>query len=255
METVAPFYHLLASPNIESMKDAVDKGAVAGVSGIGSLDYAMTRYLFKRAGLDPDKIKYVQAGTPGQRTAALEAGRVQLAISAYPRNTPCSAVARCARSPRCRTTRRISPWKCSGARKSTSPGMRRPCVASSPPWTTPRYGYAPRPTRRLPSREFIGLNYPEGPEDVKEALREVALPDGGRAQGEPDRIAVGYRAARGGRARTRHPQSGNAAARWWSSSSTCAMSNSGAAVSAGRCSVRPAWWFPRPLATRRFSWR
>ena len=58
------------------MQDAVAKGATAGVSSIGSLDYVMTRYLFKRAGLDPDKIKYVQAGTPGQRTAALEAGRV-----------------------------------------------------------------------------------------------------------------------------------------------------------------------------------
>src|SRR5262245_23747383 len=28
VETVAPFYHLLANPNIGSMKDAVDKGAV-----------------------------------------------------------------------------------------------------------------------------------------------------------------------------------------------------------------------------------
>ncbi len=84
VETGAAFYHLLASPEIASLQDAVNKGASAAVSGIGSLDYVVTRYLFKRANLDPNKIKYVQAGNPGQRTAALEAGRVQLALSAVP---------------------------------------------------------------------------------------------------------------------------------------------------------------------------
>lgn len=84
VETGAAFYHLLGTPDMTSLKDAVDKGASAAVSGIGSLDYVVTRYLVKRAGLDPNKLKYVQAGNPGQRSAALEAGRVQLALSAVP---------------------------------------------------------------------------------------------------------------------------------------------------------------------------
>jgi NitT/TauT family transport system substrate-binding protein len=176
VETVAPFYHLLASPNIESMRDAVDKGAVAGVSGIGSLDYTMTRYLFKRAGLDPDKIKYVQAGTPGQRTAALEAGRVQLAISAVPEKY---AVLR---RGKVREIAKMADYSKNFALEvfwgkedyiaGNAEAVRRFLAAMDDTALWIRNS----PDAPAALARFIGLNYPEGPDDVKEALREVSYP-------------------------------------------------------------------------------
>lgn len=176
VETVAPFYYLLSSPSITSMQDAVAKGASAGVSSIGSLDYTMTRYLFKRAGLDPDKIKYVQAGTPGQRTAALEADRVQLAISVVPEKY---AVLR---RGKVREIAKMSDyskdfalevfWGTNDYIASNGEAIRRFLAAmdDAAMWirTSPD---APAALAR-----FIGFTYPEGPDDVKQALKEVNYP-------------------------------------------------------------------------------
>ncbi len=176
VETVAPFYYLLASPNIESMQDAISKGATAGVSSIGSLDYAMTRYLFKRAGLDPDKIKYVQAGTPGQRTAALEAGRVQLAISVVPEKY---AVLR---RGKVREIAKMSDyakdfalevfWGKEDYIARNNEAVRRFLAAMDD--TAQWIRTSPEAPAAL--AKFIGFTYPEGPDDVKEALREVHYP-------------------------------------------------------------------------------
>jgi ABC-type nitrate/sulfonate/bicarbonate transport system substrate-binding protein len=176
VETVAPFYYLLASPDIASMQDAVNKGATAGVSGIGSLDYTMTRYLFKRAGLDPDKIKYVQAGTPGQRTAALEAGRVQLAISVVPEKY---AVLR---RGKLREIAKMSDysknfvletfWGREDYIAGNSEAVRRFLAAMDD--TAQWIRTSPEAPAVL--AKFIGFTFPEGPDDVKEALREVYYP-------------------------------------------------------------------------------
>lgn len=176
VETVAPFYYLLASPNIESMQDAIAKGATAGVSSIGSLDYVMTRYLFKRAGLDPDKVKYVQAGTPGQRTAALEAGRVQLAISVVPEKY---AVLR---RGKVREIAKMSDYSKNFALEvfwakeeflaNNQEAVRRFLTAMDA--TAEWIRTSPEAASAL--AKFIGFNYPEGPDDVKEALKEVDYP-------------------------------------------------------------------------------
>jgi NitT/TauT family transport system substrate-binding protein len=176
VETVAPFYYLLASPNIASMQDAVDKGAAAGVSSVGSLDYTMTRYLFKRAGLDPDKIKYVQAGTPGQRTAALEAGRIQLAISAVPEKY---AVLRRGKVHEIAKMSDYSQnfaletfWGTEDYLANNGEAVRRFLAAmdDTAQWI--------RTSPEAPSvlAKFIGFSYAEGPDDVKEALKEVHYP-------------------------------------------------------------------------------
>jgi NitT/TauT family transport system substrate-binding protein len=176
VETVAPFYYLLASPNIASMQDAVDKGAAAGVSSVGSLDYTMTRYLFKRAGLDPDKIKYVQAGTPGQRTAALEAGRIQLAISAVPEKY---AVLRRGKVHEIAKMSDYSQnfaletfWGTEDYLANNGEAVRRFLTAmdDTAQWI--------RTSPEAPSvlAKFIGFSYAEGPDDVKEALKEVHYP-------------------------------------------------------------------------------
>ena len=176
VETVAPFYYLLASPNIASMQDAVDKGAAAGVSSVGSLDYTMTRYLFKRAGLDPDKIKYVQAGTPGQRTAALEAGRIQLAISAVPEKY---AVLRRGKVHEIAKMSDYSQnfaletfWGMEDYLANNGEAVRRFLAAMDD--TAQWIRTSPEAPAIL--AKFIGFSYAEGPDDVKEALKEVHYP-------------------------------------------------------------------------------
>lgn len=176
IETVAPFYYLLASPEIGTMQDAINKGATAGVSGIGSLDYTITRYLFKHAGLDPDKIKYVQAGTPAQRTAALEAGRVQLALSVVPEKY---AVLRRGK------VREIAKMSDYAKNFALEVFWGREDYIANNPEAVHRFLAAMDDTaqwiRTSPEApaalaSFIGFTYPEGPADVKEALREVYYP-------------------------------------------------------------------------------
>jgi NitT/TauT family transport system substrate-binding protein len=191
VETVAPFYYLLASPDIKSMQDAVAKSATAGVSGIGSLDYAMTRYLFKRAGLDPDKIKYVQAGTPGQRTAALEAGRLQLAISVVPEKY---AVLRRGKVHEIAKMEDYSKdfaletfWAKDDYLASNGEAVRRFLAAMDD--TAQWIRTSPDDPAVL--AKFIGFTYPEAPADVKEALREVHYPTVAEHKAKLDALLVG----------------------------------------------------------------
>ncbi len=176
VETVAPFYYLLASPNINSMQEAVAHGVTAGVSGIGTLDYALTRYLFKRAGLDPDKIKYVQAGTPGQRTAALEAGRIQLAISAVPekyvvlRRGRVHEIAKM--SDYAKDLALETFWGREDYLANNNEVVTRFLAAMDD--TANWIRTSPEAPEAL--AKFIGVTYPEGPADVKEALREIRYP-------------------------------------------------------------------------------
>lgn len=176
VETVAPYYYLLASPNIKSMQDAIDQNASAGVSGIGTLDYAMTRYLFKKAGLNPDKLKYIQAGTPGQRTAALESSRVQVAISSVPEKY---AVLRRGKVHQIAKMSDYSKnfglevlWSTNDYIANNGEAIRRFLAAmdDAAEWirTSPE---APAFLAR-----FIGFTYPEGQADVKEALKEIRYP-------------------------------------------------------------------------------
>jgi ABC-type nitrate/sulfonate/bicarbonate transport system substrate-binding protein len=176
IDTTAPFYYLLASPDIASLQDAAAKGATAGVSGIGSLDYVITRYLVKRAGVDPDKIKYVQAGTPVQRTAALEAGRLQLAVSVVPEIYPVL------RRGKVKVVSKMSDyakdfaletvWAKEDYIASHGEAVRRFLAAmdDAADWirTSPE---APAALAK-----FIGLSYPEAQADVKRALEEIRYP-------------------------------------------------------------------------------
>jgi NitT/TauT family transport system substrate-binding protein len=191
IETVAPFYYLLASPNIQSQQDAVSKGASAGVSGIGSLDYTMTRYLFKKAGLDPDKIKYVQAGTPAQRTAALEAGRVQLAISVVPEKYEVL------RRGKVHEIAKMSDYSKNFALEvfwgqeeyitNNGEAIRRFLAAMDD--TAEWIRTSPEAPAVL--AKFIGFTFAEGPADVKEALKEVHYPTVAEHKAQLQELLVG----------------------------------------------------------------
>lgn len=191
VETAAPFYYLLASPEIESVKDAVARGAVAGVSGIGSLDYAITRYLVRRAGFDPEKLKYVQAGTPAQRTAALEAGRVQLALSAIPEKY---AVLR---RGKVREVARMSDYSKNFALEvfwakeeylAANPDVVRRFLAAM---DDTALWIRTSPDAPAALAKFIGLTNPEAAADVKEALREVYYPTVAEHRAKLDELLAG----------------------------------------------------------------
>lgn len=80
----SPAYYLMAAKGITSLQDAVDKGAITGVSGLGSLDYHVIRWMVAKQGYDPDKLKFVAAGPPGTRAKALLAGRLGLTAALPP---------------------------------------------------------------------------------------------------------------------------------------------------------------------------
>jgi ABC-type nitrate/sulfonate/bicarbonate transport system substrate-binding protein len=191
VETVAPFYYMLASPNISSMQDAVAKSATAGVSSIGSLDYTMTRYLFKRAGLDPDKVKYVQAGTPGQRTAALEADRIQLAISAVPekyavlRRGKVHEIAKM--SDYSKNFALEAFWGTEDYIAKNGAVIRRFLAAMDD--TAQWIRTSPEAPAAL--AKFIGFTFADGSADVKEALKEVHYPTVAEHKAKLDDLLTG----------------------------------------------------------------
>ena len=191
VETVAPFYYLLAGPGIDSLKDAAGKGYAVGVSSIGSLDYAMTRYLLKRSGIDPDQIKYVQAGTPGQRTAALEAGRIQLAISVVPEMYPVL------RRGKVKVVARMSDyakdfaletfWAKEDYLAQNTEAVKRFLAAMDD--TAEWIRTSPDAPEVL--AKFIGLGDPEAAADVKKALEEVRYPTVAEHKASRDDLIMG----------------------------------------------------------------
>lgn len=80
----SPAYYLMAAKGTKSIAEAVNKGAITGVSGLGSLDYHVIRWMVTNQGLDPNKLKFVSAGPPGTRARALLAGRLDLTAALPP---------------------------------------------------------------------------------------------------------------------------------------------------------------------------
>lgn len=79
-----PFY-FYAIPSVKTLADA--KGKRFGISRFGSSTDALTRFVLKAHGLDPDKdVKIIQGGNSSARLAAMEAGQVDAGPFAMPFN-------------------------------------------------------------------------------------------------------------------------------------------------------------------------
>ena len=55
-------------------------GKNIGVSGVGAISYHIPRIVLERNGIDPDKMKYVAAGTAADRFRALVAGKIDATV-------------------------------------------------------------------------------------------------------------------------------------------------------------------------------
>ena len=74
-----------AQPKFKSIAEA--KGARFGVSRYGSLTDSTTRYIIRKAGLDPEKdVSILQIGTGATMLAALESGQLDVGILEIPYN-------------------------------------------------------------------------------------------------------------------------------------------------------------------------
>ena len=190
------------------MQDAISKGATAGVSSVGSLDYAMTRYLFKRAGLDPTRsstsrpVRQVNAprrsrpaacSLPSvsvpEKYAVLRRGKVQeiAKMSDYAKDFALEVF-----------------WGKEDYIARNNEAVRRFLAAMDD--TAQWIRTSPEAPAAL--AKFIGFTYPEGPDDVKEALSEVHYPTVAEHKARLKESAQRCRPARGRRARAQNTQGG-----------------------------------------------
>jgi ABC-type nitrate/sulfonate/bicarbonate transport system substrate-binding protein len=72
-------YHLVARKETANTVQAL-AGRNVGIAGVGGAAYFMTRMVLSRSGLDPDKVKYVVAGSPADRFKALITGKIDAAL-------------------------------------------------------------------------------------------------------------------------------------------------------------------------------
>jgi NitT/TauT family transport system substrate-binding protein len=72
-------YHFVARKEAGTTLQAL-VGKTVAVSGIGAISYHIPRIVLERSGVDPEKLKYVVAGSPSDRFKALLSGRVDSTV-------------------------------------------------------------------------------------------------------------------------------------------------------------------------------
>lgn len=72
-------YHFVARKEAGATLQALVGKSVA-VSGIGAISYHIPRIVLERSGVDPEKLKYIVAGSPSDRFKALLSGRVDATV-------------------------------------------------------------------------------------------------------------------------------------------------------------------------------
>jgi NitT/TauT family transport system substrate-binding protein len=78
-----PFY-VVAEPSIKSLSDLGNKRV--GVDRIGSLQHLVTRLLFKKKGVDPEKVIFTQTGSVSNTVTSLGQGAISAALLSGPHN-------------------------------------------------------------------------------------------------------------------------------------------------------------------------
>jgi NitT/TauT family transport system substrate-binding protein len=76
-----PFY-LIAQPQIKNINELL--GKKVGLSRLGTSPYYASRRIFKKFGVDPDKITYIQAGSNMNRVLALTNGSLDASMLSLP---------------------------------------------------------------------------------------------------------------------------------------------------------------------------
>jgi NitT/TauT family transport system substrate-binding protein len=79
-----PLFYIVAEPGIKRIQDLV--GKKVAVDTIGALQYIAAKAMFKKKGVNPEQISYIQTGSVSNSMAALGSGAVNGALLSIPNN-------------------------------------------------------------------------------------------------------------------------------------------------------------------------
>jgi NitT/TauT family transport system substrate-binding protein len=79
-----PLFYIVAEPGIKRIQDLV--GKKVAVDSIGALQYIAAKAMFKKKGVNPEQISYIQTGSVSNSMAALASGAVNGALLSIPNN-------------------------------------------------------------------------------------------------------------------------------------------------------------------------
>ncbi|MGE5304291.1 MAG: ABC transporter substrate-binding protein [Alphaproteobacteria bacterium] len=79
-----PLFYIVAEPGIKRIQDLV--GKKVAVDSIGALQYIAAKAMFKKKGVNPEQISYIQTGSVSNSMAAVGSGAVNGALLSIPNN-------------------------------------------------------------------------------------------------------------------------------------------------------------------------
>jgi NitT/TauT family transport system substrate-binding protein len=79
-----PLFYIVSEPGLKRVDDLV--GKKVAVDTIGALQYIAAKAMFKKKGVNPDQISYIQTGSVSNSVAALNSGAVNGALLSIPNN-------------------------------------------------------------------------------------------------------------------------------------------------------------------------
>jgi NitT/TauT family transport system substrate-binding protein len=79
-----PLFYIVAEPGLKRIEDLV--GKKVAVDTIGALQYISAKAMFKKKGVNPEQISYIQTGSVSNSMAALGSGAVNGALLSIPNN-------------------------------------------------------------------------------------------------------------------------------------------------------------------------
>ncbi|HEX9147032.1 MAG TPA: ABC transporter substrate-binding protein [Candidatus Binatia bacterium] len=79
-----PLFYIVSEPGIKRIQDLL--GKKIAVDSIGALQYIAAKAMFKKKGVNPEQISYIQTGSVSNSMAALASGAVNGALLSLPNN-------------------------------------------------------------------------------------------------------------------------------------------------------------------------
>jgi NitT/TauT family transport system substrate-binding protein len=79
-----PLFYIVADPRTKRIEDLL--GKKVAVDTVGALQYIAAKAIFKKKGVNPDQMSYIQTGSVSNSVAALNSGAVDAALLSIPNN-------------------------------------------------------------------------------------------------------------------------------------------------------------------------
>ena len=79
-----PLFYIVSEPGVKRIQDLI--GKKVAVDTIGALQYIAAKAMFKKKGVNPEQISYIQTGSVSNSMAALSSGAVNGALLSIPNN-------------------------------------------------------------------------------------------------------------------------------------------------------------------------